>query len=498
MARALPLELLARCPCWNRLNGGTLVVACSGGRDSVALACAAAELLRDEGFSGRFAKVPALKLWYLDHGLRTVSAEDAEFVRRLAAKLGAAAVVETCSIDPSSGNIEEQARNERYERLFRFLEQADGPAVALTAHHLSDQAETILHHIVRGTQLRGLRGIAPEVDGVIFRPWLELPPDGIAQFLNAAGQDWREDATNSDTTLTRNFLRHEVLPRLRQLNPAADTHIAQLARSARLALSLAEQRLDRLEIEEFRKHSVDRWLPLVAWPAGEAAAFRLEEGWEPDLAAQFIARWLRHAGIELNGADHLLLDEWGGGEGEALTLRNHRFCVLKRRVLQVLTPETGEIDAQEKLLMPGEQARMGGLEAGVAEAGAGQWRKFRERGREAWEQIRAWPEALDRLSASPPELPSWHCFLPEGTAFPLTLRDWREGDRIELSGGGGSKKLGDVFTDAKIPACFRSVWAVLADAEGRILWVPGLADSAAMRIADGTAPAYCVSLRETM
>jgi tRNA(Ile)-lysidine synthase len=102
---------------------------------------------------------------------------------------------------------------------------------------------------------------------------------------------------------------------------------------------------------------------------------------------------------------------------------------------------------------------------------------------------------LDALTASPPISPVWNCFLPASVALPLKLRAWREGDRIELTGG-GSKKLGDIFTDAKVPSCFRPAWAVLTDANDNLLWVPGLADSAAMALGPDARPEYLVTLKE--
>jgi hypothetical protein len=167
MTEPLPLALLKASPLWDGLNGGTLVVACSGGRDSVALARAAHALLNDPDFRARFATAPELFLWHMDHGLRPASGADAEFVRRLALALDVECEVYHAELGEeltrNGGNAEELARAERYRVL---LERLDNPyyllplrlpGVAATAHHLGDQAETSLFNLVRGTHLKALR-----------------------------------------------------------------------------------------------------------------------------------------------------------------------------------------------------------------------------------------------------------------------------------------------------------------------------------------------------
>ena len=107
-------------------------------------------------------------------------------------------------------------------RWFRAL-LAEGKADAVaTAHTLDDQAETVLHRLVRGAWTEGLGGIHPVVDcarGVILRPFLETRRAEIQAWLREMGQAWREDATNADTAFTRNRIRHEVLPQLAGFNP---------------------------------------------------------------------------------------------------------------------------------------------------------------------------------------------------------------------------------------------------------------------------------------
>jgi tRNA(Ile)-lysidine synthetase-like protein len=191
-----------------------------------------------------------------------------------------------------------------------------------------------------------------------------------------------------------------------------------------------------------------------------------------------------------------MTSSWAGrGAGQPLSLRGCRLALAHPRVLTIATEEA-EADRLPSLqLAAGPAAPIGGLNAGLGPASAAEWRQRRQGEPQPWERIRSWPQALDALTAAPPRRPGWYCFLPARAALPLTLRAWQPGDRLEL--GEGSKKVGDVFTDAKVPAGFRGVWAVLADAAGALLWVPGLADGRLMQLGAGEPPAYVVSLRES-
>lgn len=507
MAEPLPIALLKASPLWDGLDGGTLVVAVSGGRDSVALARAAHFLINDPDFCARFSTPPEMWLWHMDHGLRPESEQDAEFVRRLSLELDVECEVYHAELAEelanNGGNLEELAREERYRVLLERLDNPyyllplREPGVAATAHHLGDQAETILFNLVRGTHLAGLRGIAAVRDGRIYRPWLGLPPNEIESYLRELGQAWVEDPTNADTRLARNKLRHEVIPRLLELNPRALEHIARLADTSRTALTQLRRELKRLPVEAFTEQAVDRWLPLIGWPHGGYDAYRLEDGWaSAELLAQFAAQRLTALLGALTSAEHDQLADWALAPGQPLALRGCRLALPHPRVFTIATEEQERDRLPSLQLDVGKSAAIGGLRAALGQATQQEWQLRRRGEPQPWERLRSWPRALDELTASPPRRPGWYCFLPQGVKLPLTLRAWEPGDRLELTAG-GSKKVGDVFTDAKLPACFRPVWAVLSDADGELLWVPGLADGRAMQLAAGAQPAYVVSLKES-
>jgi tRNA(Ile)-lysidine synthase len=213
------------------------VLAVSGGPDSVALARAAV-FARGQG-GGR------LVLAHLNHGLRGAESDaDEALVVDLAASLSG---VEVCHerIDVSAeasragANLEATARRVRYEWLARVARQRRIARVA-TGHTADDQAETVLHRLLRGTGLQGLRGIAPRrplAAGVeLVRPLLAVTHADVFAFLQEVGQSFCEDRSNRDVRYTRSRIRHELLPLLvRDYNPAIVAVLGRLAVQAREA-----------------------------------------------------------------------------------------------------------------------------------------------------------------------------------------------------------------------------------------------------------------------
>lgn len=198
---------------------------------------------------------------HLDHGLREESARDADWVAAQAASLGMEAIVARIDVRAAALNehrgVEEAARCIRYEFLQKTAERLGIPFIA-TAHTADDVAETVLHHIVRGTSLDGLRGIArrrrlsPKV--TLIRPLLDVRRSEIEAFLASIGQPFLTDETNADVSFTRNRLRHEVLPLLRNtVNPRVDESLLRLAKQAAetsaLVKRLARRELQRVLIE---------------------------------------------------------------------------------------------------------------------------------------------------------------------------------------------------------------------------------------------------------
>ena len=198
---------------------------------------------------------------HFDHSLRPESRDDAAWVAREAEKSGLKVIcgqgdVPSFAAEKRIG-IEEAARRLRYEFLVQTAGQFGASFVA-TAHTADDQSETILFHILRGTGLRGLQGIPPRrrlSEGLtLVRPLLGVSRAEIEDYLDSLGQEFLHDATNTDRSRTRNRLRHDLLPLLREtVNPRVDEALrrlgAQAAEQAALLRRQARKELGQALIE---------------------------------------------------------------------------------------------------------------------------------------------------------------------------------------------------------------------------------------------------------
>ncbi|QDT11289.1 tRNA lysidine(34) synthetase TilS [Stieleria marina] len=234
-----------------------VLVGCSGGADSVALARLLHTISREsvDGISRRGFIVLA----HFDHGLRgDESRGDRDFVVDLAARLGVDCRLGT-SDSPDDLEAGSTRADEAYLRSQRyaFLKQAAGQTgcryIAL-AHSLDDNVETVLHHLMRGTGPAGLAGIAPareagtrppENDFVITRPLLSVRRQLIRDGLSEIGQAWREDSSNTDTDYQRNWIRGELLPLMQTRFPEVIPAIGRAIDSQRQWRSVIDQQADQ-------------------------------------------------------------------------------------------------------------------------------------------------------------------------------------------------------------------------------------------------------------
>ncbi len=220
-----------------------VVVAVSGGCDSVALARALAQT--------RVSGAGALVLAHFNHRWRGAESDaDESFTRELAIQLGW-----TCHVGwgdssqaPSGVGREAAARGQRYAFLRRVCDQVGARYLAM-AHTAQDQVETILHRIVRGTGLAGLAGIPVRRPlsemTTLVRPMLGIDRRDVEEYLLAQGQVFRTDSTNTDLGFTRNRIRWELLPLLRvSYNPQVDQSLQRLGDLARQTQQLVEAIVD--------------------------------------------------------------------------------------------------------------------------------------------------------------------------------------------------------------------------------------------------------------
>jgi tRNA(Ile)-lysidine synthase len=221
-------------------GGETVLVAVSGGADSVALLYVLVRLAS--------AWHLRLRVLHVDHQLRLHSSRDGEFVREVAARFGVPAEVATVVV-ANDESLEAAARAARYRALEAHATLHDAHRIAI-AHTADDQAETVLMRLLEGAGARGLAGI-PAVRGRIIRPLIAEARDSLRALLREVGLEWIEDPSNEDRRFLRNRIRHELLPLLAaSYNPAI---VEALGRTGRLvaatALALeavATSELDRL------------------------------------------------------------------------------------------------------------------------------------------------------------------------------------------------------------------------------------------------------------
>jgi tRNA(Ile)-lysidine synthase len=235
----------------------TVLVAVSGGADSAALA---------RGLAAVRAPGPgSLVLAHFNHRLRgNESDADEAFCRSLARQLGWACETghATRARSATAAGTEESARDER-QLFLREAAHRTGARYVVTAHTADDQAETILHRILRGTGLAGLAGIPrvrPLADGVVvIRPMLAIRRAEAVAYLESIGQAFRVDATNQDVRFTRNRIRHELLPRLAQdYNPGVVEALLRLAAQAAEAQDVIDVLVRGLEDKAIVRRSSDQ------------------------------------------------------------------------------------------------------------------------------------------------------------------------------------------------------------------------------------------------
>ncbi|MDQ7822174.1 MAG: tRNA lysidine(34) synthetase TilS [Candidatus Eremiobacteraeota bacterium] len=439
------------------------MVAVSGGADSVALLY----------FFCLVKRWLPLKLLCIHVNHRTRGSDsdaDAEFTASYAAGLGVPALILNADVPlfarEQGLSLEQAGRLVRYT-LFRRYARILGAAKVATAHHLDDQAETVLMKIIRGAGYRGLAGISPHREGLFIRPFLEVRREEIKAFLASQGQPWRHDSSNENRDFTRNRMRNELIPLMEEhYNPRISEALSHLGQVAAEDHSLLEGIAEALfsEYAECRE--------------GEAS-FRLSSLVPLPRA---LKRRLMRKGIEKIKGD---LEDIAFEHSEQL--------------LDCLEGRTGA-----EVSLPGGLKGKKGYGAfrifakGVGSAGPGALRD---------PVILEVPGALDlpghrlRLTAEVCEgepfciepTPMKAYFDLEKLTIPLFVRTRRDGDRFFPFGMEGEKKIKDFFIDLKIEREMRDSIPLVVDSAGQLLWVVGYRADGRFRVTGNTSRMLCVS-----
>lgn len=213
-------------------QGDTVVIGVSGGADSICLLFLLSEISSYINYD--------IKVIHVEHGIRgDDSLKDAEYVRNICAGLKIdCRVVRVDAIGYSQEQLltlEEAARILRYRAFEDYrseLMQNGGTVKIAVAHHINDQAETVIFQMIRGSGIKGMGGMSPQRDNII-RPLLCLSREEILSYLSENHISFRTDESNSDNTYSRNYIRNDIIPRLAQIQPRADVHISEMAAELR-------------------------------------------------------------------------------------------------------------------------------------------------------------------------------------------------------------------------------------------------------------------------
>ncbi len=454
-------------------RGGRVLAGVSGGADSVCLLLVLAALREDLDFD--------LRAIHIHHGLRERAGEDLTFTQDLCAGLQVPCrirYVDAAAYAAGHGlGVEEACRILRYQCFEQAcLEwEAEGPGPdgqngscrIAVAHHMEDQAETVLFHICRGSSIAGLRGMLP-VSGRLIRPLLEETRDQIETYLREKRQTWRTDETNLDPSYTRNRLRLQILPLLEQyVNPAALRHLARLgteaARTEEYLAARTEAALERCRIPAEGDSGTD--LNLNGNGTGVLISLLLQE---PALLQQRIL--------------YLLLTGAAGRKKDIGEVHIRAILQLAR------TGGSGRLDlpagvtarkSYDRLIFRGPGAEVPGADSGSSLLDRDTGLPVSE---EAY-QVTVFPFSGDMGSIPRNKYTNWVDY-DKITTLPV-FRKRQEGDRITILADGRSKKLARVMIDAHVPAAVRD--RVVMPALGQeILWLPGIRASRKYRVTPET------------
>lgn len=448
--------------------GDKVVVGLSGGADSVALLHVLKELQDSMHFE--------LYAAHVNHGLRGQAAvEDAEFARNLCQEWSVPFYLKEAdvrSLAKALNQTEEEAgRLVRYGFFSEVMEKINGNRIA-TAHHKNDQAETILHNIIRGSGMAGLTGIRPVRDGVIIRPLLDVSRREIEDYLKEKGLNWRLDTTNLDSAYTRNRIRNRLLPYLaRDYNPEIVDSLARLGHILRDEDSFLNELCYNLYTE------------IVSFGSGQVELdLRKLSRCHPALQRRLIRMALADARGDLDGVGHThveaVIDLAGNGQTGSHTtipagsLNKTRIQVLVRYGYLIFREEGAGSSTpafDEYLPVPG-RIFLEDLNLSIRSA--------------VWDKSKG-------FSFSP------RCIYIDRDKVKgrLSVRQRREGDRFRPLGMEGSKKLKDYFIDKKIPREKRSRIPLLVDEEN-IIWVVGYQMNHDYRITDSTKNVIKISVEK--
>lgn len=328
-------------------------------------------------------------------------------------------------------SIQMAARELRYQ-WFNELASEEGFSQIATAHHFDDSMETVLLNLTRGAGIDALAGI-PVRNGLIVRPMMFASRKQVERYAEMHGIVWREDASNQTDNYQRNYIRHHVMPHLRELNPSLDVTWRNGHEKVNAEIAILKQSYERWKNEFVRQRQGRITITkegIAAYAANPAMLWR----------------FIRNYGFNFEQA-HDVLQASSGQSGKRFLSGSHLLVVDRNEIVL--------IDRREEW----QELQ---LEAMNEPYHLGPWR-------------------LTMAEVSPEESNDYHRSADEGVAvldaskmsLPMTWRKWKEGDYFYPLGLGHRKKLSDFFVDEKLSLADKDT-ATVVECGGNIIWVTGL------------------------
>lgn len=461
-------EIISR---YNMLSAGDRVgVAVSGGADSVALLHILHRLA---------SKLQVqLTVLHVNHRLRGSESDgDESFVRELAASLGLEIAV--CQAPVEGGNVEQEARMARRNFFQRSMEQHELRRVAL-GHTRSDQAETVLFRLLRGSGLAGLAAMRMVTEDALIRPLLTTTGEEVRRWAREEGIRWREDSSNAESRFARNRLRNEIMPVLaREFNTNLEDALAGTAN-----LASDEEDYWKQQIEPIYQQIAKRTQSGGGSPRLTIAVAALNA-----LHVAVRRRVIRRASIDLRG-----------------DLRS-----IEMQHIEAILAICSSTQGHDRVIIPGIDALRSFdtlLLARPGEPGANK-RQYRIEIRlgEKYElPFRAGSFGLERISREPQicanfkeeqhfgEVAYLDGEVLAETDRCLAVRNWEPGDEFRRPGHKGAEKIKSLFQEHRIVLWERRHWPVLVAGE-EIVWVRHFGPAAKFSVADGTSQAIRITYR---
>lgn len=429
-------------------NNNLYLVALSGGADSVALLL----LLKEHGFNVHAA--------HCNFHLRGAESDRDEafcvtLCRQLDVPFHRVHFDTRAYADLHKVSIEMAARELRYGWFAQLCKDL-GAAAVCVAHHRDDSVETVLLNLVRGTGLRGLTGIKPLTShGVcppvrLIRPLLCVSRSEIEAFLAERGQKYVTDSTNLEAGVLRNKIRLQVLPMLRELNPAVSENIQRTAEN----LVEAQEVLDAV-VGEFKNSNMLELSELEKYGSSEYVIFE----------------WLKNYGFNGNQVRQILDAECGGIVSSATG-----YDVLKDRS-RLIVEKTENYPQGVRNVTSRPSKRIVVPEEGTYVLDENN--TFR----------------VHKCAVYVSKVPLIATLDAAKVHFPLTIRGVEEGDRMQPYGMQGMKLLSDLMTDLKMNLFEKRRQLVVADAQGVIVWAVGLRTDQRVAVSDQTKEVLEIAIR---